>query len=468
MLSLVIVVNIGCGGDEETIDIRPDGATLCRADTDCDDGIFCNGLERCVPGPGSDFSGCVSFGASCRAGQTCDEQSARCETDCSVTRDADGDGSVAVECGGDDCDDSDPTRFPGNLEVCDPYHHDEDCDPTTYGDRDLDGDGHVDSACCNRRDDGEMVCGSDCDDLNPARNPGVPEICNGIDDNCNGLIDEGFAVQRFYRDADGDFFGDPTSPPADSCAAPFGFVPDARDCDDTDPDVHPLARRRCDGVDNACDGVADLGCPEALAVAESRTESPAFGRSDFPTQYRSACPSGEALVGVDVYVAACVDLDPLAGGLRGVCAPIDLDVEEVDPEHRFWLASGEEHLLTPVGCVPGTPLLGRCPPGSVVSGFSGNHGSTLGRRSVGPLRVFCSRIELGGESGAFSPSSAEPTLVLDSGGREGDVPFEYHCPEGSVATGIRGHLDFSTDPTRSPINQFIFECSELRVSHRRR
>ena len=107
----------GCGSDGTLV--TDDAGAVCSSDPDCDSGLFCTGLVRCAPGaPLADARGCVAPpNGACREGQTCVELSRLCLTDCSVTEDADGDGVLAIECGGGDCDDADPARFPGNVEV---------------------------------------------------------------------------------------------------------------------------------------------------------------------------------------------------------------------------------------------------------------------------------------------------------------------------------------------------------------
>jgi hypothetical protein len=86
-------------------------------------------------------------------------------------------------------------------------------------DRDGDGDGYT-------------PLQGDCNDGNPEIHPGAAESCNGIDDNCNGLIDEGIVpAGTYYRDADGDGYGDPQNP-FQACRCPPGFVSDHSDSDD--------------------------------------------------------------------------------------------------------------------------------------------------------------------------------------------------------------------------------------------
>lgn len=308
-------------------------ATTCVSDRACDDGAFCNGPELCSPGdPLADARGCISGAAPCVDGQTCDESADACATDCSRDADADGDGHDAIDCGGDDCDDGDRNRYPGNPETCDEEGRDEDCDPATLG-VDEDGDGFVSSACCNATPHGELRCGTDCRDDNREINPDAIEVCNGLDDNCNGALDgpsedddgDGFAdlcagldasvtdcdddceschpggletceerdndcdgvvdegvSSRFHADMDGDGFGDPLVA-IDACEAPSGFVSDDSDCNDSCPSCNPRGTETCDGSldENCADGV-DEGC--ACAAGTSRACGSSAGACEVGTQ----------------------------------------------------------------------------------------------------------------------------------------------------------------------------------------
>src|SRR4029079_7446487 len=86
---------------------------------------------------------------------------------------------------------------------------------------------------------GDGCCPTGCAQANDDDCACVPvtETCNGKDDNCNQQIDEGVKT-RFYRDQDGDKYGDPGRT-TDACSAPAGYVADHSDCDDGNPNGHP-------------------------------------------------------------------------------------------------------------------------------------------------------------------------------------------------------------------------------------
>ena len=78
----------------------------------------------------------------------------------------------------------------------------------------------------------------DCDDANPNVNPGANERpCNGIDDNCNGQIDEGVKT-TYYADTDVDGYGNPNVT-TQACSVPNGYVSNNSDCNDAGAAIHP-------------------------------------------------------------------------------------------------------------------------------------------------------------------------------------------------------------------------------------
>jgi hypothetical protein len=198
-------------------------------------------------------------------------------------RDADGDGfgsaanstqSCSAPVGyvvtAGDCNDNDAAVHPGATEVCNGI--DDDCDGQVdegvklrfY--RDADGDGYGDPAAMTEACEapvGYVAAAGECNDTNAAIHPGAPEVCNGIDDNCNGEIDEGVTKTTFYRDADGDGYGNATVT-TEACEAPSGYVATAGDCNDNDAAVHPGATEMCNGIDDDCDGQVDEGVQQTF------------------------------------------------------------------------------------------------------------------------------------------------------------------------------------------------------------
>jgi hypothetical protein len=161
-----------------------------------------------------------------------------------------------------DCDDSNPTVHPGAPER--PDQLDNDCDGQvdegigTYY-RDADGDNYGDpndTVQATSPPGGYVTDNTDCDDADAAVHPGATEVYDQIDNDCDGQVDEGY--RTYYRDADGDNYGDPDSA-TQATTQPDGYVTDHTDCDDSNPTVHPGAPERPDELDNDCDGRVDEG-----------------------------------------------------------------------------------------------------------------------------------------------------------------------------------------------------------------
>jgi hypothetical protein len=164
----------------------------------------------------------------------------------------------------DDCDDTDGYAYPGATERCDDA--DNDCDGSVDEDlyvmqyADEDGDGFGDPAlpeyaCLGTY--GLVGDATDCDDSDADVNTDATEVCDAIDNDCDGATDEGWLVRR-YLDEDGDGYGDAATA-MDVCPDEPDVVATAGDCDDADSTVSPAATETCDGVDEDCDGGTDEG-----------------------------------------------------------------------------------------------------------------------------------------------------------------------------------------------------------------
>ncbi len=149
-------------------------------------------------------------------------------------------------------------------------------------------------------DDGDgFFSDEDCDDGNEEVNPSAVEICDGIDNNCEGTVDEG-VTSTWYADDDGDGYGDPESTTG-ACSRPEGYVPVPNDCDDTDATVWPGASEICDGKDQDCNGEVDEGVTSLFYV-----DADGDGYGD-PGQ---TTPSCEGLPGSSDDPTDCDDTDP--------------------------------------------------------------------------------------------------------------------------------------------------------------
>ena len=176
-----------------------------------------------------------------------------------------------------DCDDGDDAVNPAADELCNLT--DDDCDGLVdddddsvtgrdmwYADDDGDGYGDVDDYAPGcEQPSGYVADDTDCDDSDAAVSPAGSETCSGVDDDCDGLVDDDdpdvTGRTMWYADDDGDGYGD-VDDYAPGCEQPSGYVFYSSDCDDGDAEVHPSAVEECNGVDDDCDGAVDSACCE--------------------------------------------------------------------------------------------------------------------------------------------------------------------------------------------------------------
>jgi len=170
-----------------------------------------------------------------------------------------------------DCDDGDLAVYPGATESCNTK--DDNCDGDTdeedaqgcstfYYDNDEDTYGVTGNTRCLCAADGKHTAsqGNDCSDSDAAVHPGVTEVCNGKDDDCNGGTDEENSpgCERYYYDFDGDNYGTIADDWKCLCAALDLYrAPEGNDCDDEEFDVNPSITESCNLMDDNCDGFID-------------------------------------------------------------------------------------------------------------------------------------------------------------------------------------------------------------------
>lgn len=259
------------------------------------------------------------------------------------SNDADADGYSNTE----DCNDQNAAIFPGATEVCDGI--DNNCDGLTdegltvntfYPDADGDGFGDFNApldTCLPTAPVGFVTNNMDCLDNDAGIYPGAIEVCDGLDNNCNGLSDDGLPTTNYYQDNDGDGFGNANSSlPSCSPEPPGGFVANDLDCNDNDAAINPNAIETCDDLDNNCDGSVDEDLDTYLYYADTDGDGQGTENASIAT-CQSTPPAGYVPNDFDCNdsnAAIFSGADEICDGVDNDC---DLSIDEGLPSNFYYV-----------------------------------------------------------------------------------------------------------------------------------
>ncbi len=383
--------------DDEDPAVNPDATELCdEVDNDCNDSIDDNAedatdyyfdddgdefgdLQDVLRTCGDPLDGYVAVGGDCDdddattypfAPELCDGISNDCDEEVdedpvdagSFFIDGDGDGFGGLEpvmlCvepdnaveNGTDCDDSTADINPDVEEVCNGLDDncDEQIDPPgsmgeilVYPDVDNDdfgADGEGVLAC--EAGDNQVLVDGDCDDEQVTVNPGADELCDGLDNDCDGEVDNDVVgLATWYADSDSDDFGDPENS-VESCSQPQGYVSNSRDCDDNARLVSPNGEEVCNGVDDDCDERIDIDATDATLVFPDEDQD---GQGDADSNGEFTCEPGDEPV---LTATDCDDSnDTVFEGASELCDGLDNDCNgraDDGVEFQQWYEDNDE------------------------------------------------------------------------------------------------------------------------------
>ena len=181
-------------------------------------------------------------------------------------------------------------------------------------------------------DDGYTVNQGDCNDKDDTVYPDAQELCDNIDNDCNGEVDD--ILNTYWVDGDSDGYGDPAFPfDLIACSPPIGYSDNSDDCNDSCAECFPGNTEVCDEKDNNCDGQVDEGVTNTYFLD---SDGDGFGDPSSSTQACSA-PTGYVVNNTD-----CDDADTtihpeaieiLNNGVDEDCNGADLIAIDIDPKH---------------------------------------------------------------------------------------------------------------------------------------
>ena len=328
-----------CSGGQN--DVGAVGCTQFYADSDGDK--YGSTTKKCLCFPEGGYG--ATNGADCDDAdklknpgmvEACDGVDNDCDGVVDDGCDDDGDGycDAALELvgtpaicpsGGGDCDDKNADVYKGkSLEVCDGA--DDDCNGVVDNGCDDDKDGYCDGSM-TVVNPAPAICSKgtgDCDDINNDVNPGAPEVCgNGSDDNCNGSANDENALgcSNFYFDGDKD--GEGINLKKCLCETAGSFTAaKGNDCDDNNDAIKPGATEVCDAKDNDCDTEVDEAGAQGCSTFYYDEDNDGYG-VDLPQ-----CLCGKTVPYSATQKGDCLDTNAkMNPGMTEICDDTDNDCD---------------------------------------------------------------------------------------------------------------------------------------------
>lgn len=182
----------------------------------------------------------------------------------------------------------------------------------------------------------------DCDDADATAFPGAVEVCDGVDNDCDGTVDVAATdASTWYLDEDGDGAG-ASGVGVQACEQLANHVASGDDCNDSDPAFFPGATELCDGADNDCDGETDEAGADGEVAWYADADGDTFGdlgvtatACDAPSGYvadDADCDDADAAVNPDAS-ELCNDVDD--------DCDVDIDEDAIDKSLFYEDADGD-------------------------------------------------------------------------------------------------------------------------------
>ena len=312
---------------------------------------------------------------------------------------------------------------------------------------------------------------------------GVPahaseDACDGKDENCNGLIDEGLTITCLHDiDMDGypnpadkkDVCPDPTASGAPRYGCPLKYIRQTQspgnDCNDTDPSIKPTAAQLCDNTDWDCDGKLRNGCPGSTPTFGTTTQSGLIGfsavvsgcgASQVYASTGTSCPSG--VVGLSGFSGGVQFSGPTQLSLT--CNTATISETAAAPEFLYALAqngANTSSTLTGPGRADDTAGSAICDFGQWVVGFQVTRSCLFDRTSI-----ICAPITYQRTTGVWTARTG-PTTIKDALGNPASTlsANTYQCPSGAVVSELTEWHTTGTATDSNYISGFKIGCRAL-------